>query len=82
MMARGERLVGSLELLDGPCGPPRDDLENLRVRYYFQCSELLGSAWIFMSVLYELHENPCFHSYSNAKWTSEFYVFLNVPLNS
>jgi len=52
MMARGGAVVGKLELPDGPCGPPWDDLENHRFHYYFHCSELLGSTWIFMSVLY------------------------------
>ena len=28
MMARSGAVAESLELLDGPCGPPWDDLEN------------------------------------------------------
>ena len=75
-MARSGAPAGNLELLDGPCGPPWEDIENQSVHYFFHCSELLGSTWIFMSVLHKLYENQCFHSYSKAKWTSEFHAFL------
>ena len=76
MMAKSGVASGRPELLDGPCGPPWDDPENQGFHYYFYCSELLGSTWIFMSVLHKLYENHSFHLYSNAKWTSEFHAFL------
>ena len=59
-MARGGRVVGNPELLDGPCGPPWDDLELIVFHCYFHCFELLGSTWIFMSVLHKLYENLVF----------------------
>ena len=82
MMAKSGAVGESLELLDGPCGPPWDDLEIIVFHYYFHCLELLGSTWIFMSVLHKLYENHRYHLYINAKWTSEFHDFLIVPLNS
>ena len=82
MMAKSGAVVGNLELLDGPCGPPWNYLEINVFHYYFHCFELLGSTWIFMSVLHKLYENHSFHSYSNAKWTSEFSDFLICPSNS
>ena len=81
-MARSGAVVGKLELLDGPYEPPYDNLENQRLYLYFYCFEVMGSTWIFMSVLYKLYENHGFHLYSNAKWTSEFHVFLIFPSNA
>ena len=81
-MARGGPLDGKLELLDGPCGPPWNYFKFIDFHYYFHCFELLGSTWIFMSVLHKLYENHSFHYYSNAKWTSEFNHFLIFPSNS
>ena len=80
-MARGGRPVGNPELLDCPCGPHWDDLGNHCFHYWFHCSQLLGSTWIFMSVLHKLYENHRFHSYSNAKWTSEFNEFTTIEKN-
>ena len=60
MMAKSGAVVGNSELPDGPCGPPWDDLKFIDFHYDFNCFELLGSTWIFMSVLHKLYENHPF----------------------
>ena len=75
-MAKSGVVVGKPKLPGSPAEPPWNDLENHRVYKYFHCLDLMGSTWIFMSVLHKLYENHRFHQYSNAKWTSEFSDFL------
>ena len=87
MMARSGVVGKSLELLDGPCGPPWDDLEN---HCFYYKSQLiitfppLGLHLEFPYVDFQIsmkimktHKNGFA---SNAIWTSFFKFCFHMPL--
>ena len=75
-MARGGPVVGKLELPDGPCGPPWDDLENHCFWYKSHLIITLGLHLEFPYVDFQISmkiiENHKKGFASNAIWTSKF----------
>ena len=79
MMARGGPTVGKLELLDGPCGPPWDDLENHCFCYRSQLIITfpplglhLEFPYVDFQISIKIIENHKKGFASNAIWTSKF----------
>ena len=79
MMARSGATVGNLELPDGTCGPPWDDLENHCFCYKSQLIITFPPLGLHLEFPYvdfrismEIIENHQKGFASNAIWTSNF----------
>ena len=87
MMARSGPVVGNSELLDGPCGPPWDDLENHCFCYTSQLIITFPPLGLHLEFPYvdfrismKIIENHKKGFASNAIWTSKFWHFFHMPL--
>ena len=84
MMARGGPTVGNPELLDGPCGPPWDDLENHCFYYKPQLIITfpplglhLEFPYVDFQISMKIIENHKKGFASNSIWTSIFFIFCS-----
>ena len=75
------------ELLDGPCGPPWDDLEN---HCFYYTSQLIVTfpplglhlefPYVDFRISIKIIENHWKAFASNPIWTSKFWLFFYIPL--